>query len=114
LRLEDRIGSITVGKRADLILVGGSAINQHPQIDPAGTLVFQTGSDDVRTVMVDGKIVKRDGVLLGVDLAELTNRADESARAVLERVQATVPQLPGTAPAAFDAVADLVNANLGS
>jgi cytosine/adenosine deaminase-related metal-dependent hydrolase len=114
LRLEDRIGSITVGKRADLILVGGSAINQHPQIDPAGTLVFQTSSDDVRTVLVDGKVVKRDGVLLGVNLAELTNRADESARAVLERVRATVPQLPGTAPAAFDAVVDLVNANLGS
>jgi cytosine/adenosine deaminase-related metal-dependent hydrolase len=114
LRLEDRIGSITVGKRADLILVGGSAINQHPQIDPAGTLVFQTSSDDVRTVMVDGKVVKRDGVLLDVNLAELTKRADESARAVLDRVRATVPRLPGTAPAAFDAVADLVNANLGS
>ena len=114
LRLEDRIGSITVGKRADLILVGGSAINQHPQIDPAGTLVFQTCADDVRTVLVDGKVVKRDGVLLGLNLAELTKRADESARAILERVRTRVPQLPGTAPAAFEEVAGLVNANLGS
>ena len=95
-------------------MVGGSAINQHPQIDPAGTLVFQTCADDVRTVLVDGKVVKRDGVLLGLNLAELTKRADESARAILERVRTRVPQLPGTAPAAFEEVAGLVNANLGS
>ena len=114
LRLEDRIGSITVGKRADLILVGGSAINQHPHIDPVGTLVFQTCPDDVRTVSVDGKIVKRNGVLQGVNLPQLTARADESADAILDRVRATVPQLPGTAPARFDEKADLINMNLGS
>ena len=114
LRLEDRIGSITVGKRADLILVGGSAINQHPHIDPAGTLVFQTCLDDVRTVLVDGKIVKRNGVLQGVNLPQLTARADESADAILDRVRATVPHRPGTAPARFDEIADLINMNLGS
>ncbi|HEY0228885.1 MAG TPA: amidohydrolase family protein, partial [Mycobacterium sp.] len=114
LRLQDRIGSITVGKRADLILIGGSAINQHPQIDPAGTLVFQTCPDDVRTVLVDGKVVKRDGVLPGVNLPDLTKRADVSAEAILDRVRATVPQLPGTAPAAFDELAELITANLRS
>ncbi|WAJ44710.1 amidohydrolase family protein [Mycobacterium sp. Aquia_216] len=114
LRLQDRIGSITVGKRADLIVIGGSAINQHPQIDPAGTLVFQTCSDDVRTVLVDGKVVKRDGVLQGVNLPDLTKRADVSAEAILDRVRATVPRLPGTAPAAFDELAELITANLRS
>ena len=67
------------------ILVGGSAINQHPHIDPVGTLVFQTCPDDVRTVSVDGKIVKRNGVLQGVNLPQLTARADESADAILDR-----------------------------
>jgi cytosine/adenosine deaminase-related metal-dependent hydrolase len=114
LRLEDRIGSITVGKRADLILVGGSAINQHPHIDPVGTLVFQTCPEDVRTVLVDGKVVKRNGVLQSVNLAELTKHADESAHAILDRVRTRVPQLPGNGPAGFDEIAELINANLRS
>ena len=114
LRLEDRIGSITVGKRADLILVGGSAINQHPHIDPVGTLVFQTCPEDVRTVLVDGKVMKRNGVLQSVNLAELTKHADESAQAILDRVRTRVPQLPGTGPAGFDEIAELINANLRS
>jgi hypothetical protein len=58
--------------------------------------------------------MKRNGVLQGVNLPELTKRADESARAILGRVRATVPQLPGTALAGFDEIADLINANLGS
>ena len=62
LGLGDRIGSLTPGKRADVILVGGPAIEQHPRVDPYATLVFQTTAADVRTVLVDGRIVKRDGV----------------------------------------------------
>jgi cytosine/adenosine deaminase-related metal-dependent hydrolase len=112
LRLHDRIGSITVGKRADLIVVGGASIAQHPHIDPAGTLVFQTAANDVRTVLVDGRVVKRDGVLVDVDLAALTARADESARAILDRVRAKVPQLPGTAATGFDGLGELVASNL--
>jgi cytosine/adenosine deaminase-related metal-dependent hydrolase len=114
LGLADRIGSITVGKRADLILVGGLAINQHPHIDPVGTLAFQTCPDDVRTVLVDGKVVKRNGVLEGVKLAELAERADESAHAILGRVHASAQQLPGTPAAAFDQMADLIDMNLRS
>nr|WP_296774121.1 amidohydrolase family protein [Rhodococcus sp. (in: high G+C Gram-positive bacteria)] len=112
LGMQDRIGSITVGKRADLIVVGGPSIRQRPHIDPAGTLVFQTAADDVRTVLVDGKIVKRDGQLVAVDLESLTAQAEESSRAILDRVHAHVPQLPGTPEGTFDGVATLMAANL--
>ena len=40
--LGDRIGSLTPGKQADLIIVGGPGTSQHPVLDAAGTLIFQT------------------------------------------------------------------------
>ncbi|TWF77243.1 cytosine/adenosine deaminase-related metal-dependent hydrolase [Pseudonocardia hierapolitana] len=96
LGLGDRIGSLTPGKRADLILVGGPAIEQHPRVDPYATLVFQTTAADVRTVLVDGRIVKRDGVLTGTDLTALTGQADAAADRILGRARDAGRALPGT------------------
>ncbi len=64
------IGSITPGKRADLVLIknDNSAV-MFPLLNPYGHVVFQTGRGDVHTVMVDGKVVKHDHRLLGIDLA---------------------------------------------
>jgi cytosine/adenosine deaminase-related metal-dependent hydrolase len=98
LGLGDRIGSLTPGKRADLQLVGGGSVEQHPRIDPYATLVFQTTAADIRTVMVDGRIVKHDGVLAGTDLAALTATADIAADAILGRVRDAGVTLPGTPP----------------
>ncbi|TCK24566.1 amidohydrolase family protein [Pseudonocardia endophytica] len=104
LGLGDRIGSLTPGKRADLQLVGGPAIEQHPRIDPYATLVFQTTAADVRTVLVDGRVVKRDGALTGVDTAGLAAEADTAADAILGRVRDAGRALPGTPPGAFEAL----------
>jgi len=104
LGLGHRIGSLTPGKRADLQLVGGGAVEQHPRIDPYATLVFQTTAADVRTVLVDGRVVKRDGVLTGVDLPRLTAEADTAAEAILGRVRDAGRALPGTPPGAFEAL----------
>ncbi|GAA3222273.1 amidohydrolase family protein [Pseudonocardia petroleophila] len=104
LGLGDRIGSLTPGKRADLQLVGGGSVEQHPRIDPYGTLLFQTTAADVRTVLVDGRVVKRDGVLTGVDLPRLTAEADTAAEAILGRVRDAGRALPGTPPGAFEAL----------
>jgi cytosine/adenosine deaminase-related metal-dependent hydrolase len=104
LGLGDRIGSLTPGKRADLQLVGGTGIEQHPRIDPYATLVFQTTTADVRTVLVDGRVVKRDGLLTGVDLPRLAVEADTAAQAVLGRVHAAGHTLPGTPAGAFEAL----------
>lgn len=104
LGLGDRIGSLTPGKRADLQLVGGTGIEQHPRIDPYATLVFQTTAADVRTVLVDGRVVKRDGVLTGVDLPRLAAEADTAAEAILGRAHAAGHTLPGTPAGAFEAL----------
>lgn len=104
LGLGDRVGSLTPGKRADLILVGGPAIEQHPRIDPYATLVFQTTSHDVRTVLVDGRIVKRDGVLTITDREALTAEVDAASDRILGRVRDAGRALPGTPPGAWAAI----------
>jgi cytosine/adenosine deaminase-related metal-dependent hydrolase len=110
----DRIGSLTPGKQADLILVGGAGTSQHPHVDAAGTLIFQTTASDVRTVLVAGRAVKRDGVMTGVDLPRLLEQADTSAEDVLARVRAAVPVLPPTPPGGFAVIGDMAAANLNA
>jgi cytosine/adenosine deaminase-related metal-dependent hydrolase len=102
---EADLGSITPGKRADLVVVGGPGITQHPRHDPAGSLVFQTSAHDVRHVLVDGQFVKRDGALVGLDLAALTAAAEESAAGVLARAEAASGPLADRLGRGFTAIA---------
>jgi len=63
------IGSITVGKKADLVLIKNEQSPvMFPLLHPYGHVVYQAGRGDVHTVMVDGKVVKYDHRLLDVDL----------------------------------------------
>lgn len=104
LGLGNRIGSLTPGKQADVVIVGGGSFEQHPRIDPYGTLVFQTTVHDVRTVLIDGKILKRDGVLVGVDTADLQRQAESAAEGILARVTDAGVELPGTPHGAWEAI----------
>jgi cytosine/adenosine deaminase-related metal-dependent hydrolase len=112
--LGDRIGSLTPGKLADLIIVGGPGSSQHPIIDAAGTLIFQTTTSDVRTVLVAGRAVKRDGVMTALDLPGLLSRAETSAEDVLARVRAVTPVLPPVPPGGFAVIRDMASANLSA
>ncbi|MGH2382102.1 MAG: amidohydrolase family protein [Candidatus Limnocylindria bacterium] len=62
--LADRTGSITPGKRADLVIIDTKAVNVAPVIDPVGAVVCAADISNVRTVMVDGQVVKDDFRLL--------------------------------------------------
>jgi cytosine/adenosine deaminase-related metal-dependent hydrolase len=74
----DRSGSLTPGKKADIVIIDGSAVNVAPIIDPVGAVVCAADISNVRTVMVDGRIVKDDFKLL-VDL-DAPRRAVEASR----------------------------------
>ncbi|KAH7259107.1 uncharacterized protein BKA55DRAFT_562064 [Fusarium redolens] len=63
MRMEDLIGSITVGKKADLILIRCDDIENTPVGDPVGSVVFHSSVKDIDTVIIDGKIKKRNGKL---------------------------------------------------
>ena len=56
----DRTGSITPGKKADLVIIDTKAVNVAPVIDPVGAVVCAADISNVRTVLVDGRVVKDD------------------------------------------------------
>jgi cytosine/adenosine deaminase-related metal-dependent hydrolase len=85
LGLADKIGSITPGKRADLILIRTTDINIAPVGDPYYSIVFSGQPANVDTVVVDGRILCRGGRLTGIDVAKIVLEATASARAIQER-----------------------------
>lgn len=76
LGMEDRIGSLTPGKQADVILVRGDDINTCPVHDPVQTLVFMATPHNVDTVFVAGEVRKRDRKLVYPE-AELRRKLEE-------------------------------------
>ncbi|MGW4796775.1 amidohydrolase family protein [Nonomuraea sp. NPDC004297] len=72
--LDNRTGSITPGKEADLILLRTDDLTVFPVTDPAATVVSAGHPGLVDTVLVAGRVVKRNGELVDVDLAPLRRR----------------------------------------
>jgi cytosine/adenosine deaminase-related metal-dependent hydrolase len=62
--LESRTGSLTPGKKADIVVVDGTSVNVAPVIDPVAAVTLCADVSNVDTVIIDGKIRKRDGKLL--------------------------------------------------
>jgi 5-methylthioadenosine/S-adenosylhomocysteine deaminase len=112
LGLDARIGSLTPGKQADLILVGGDALNMTPRPEPVGSVVVQASAANVHTVLVAGQVVKRDGVLAGVEGARVRRLADESRERIFAAVAAKGPLLPPEPEGFTDALNQLAEANL--
>ena len=79
LGLGDVTGSLTPGKRADLILVRTTDLNIAPLANIEATIVQSASPANVDAVMVDGQFVKRDGRLLHYDVPGIVQRAKESA-----------------------------------
>ena len=88
LGLDDRIGSLEAGKRADLIIVDGSGANQVPRYDVYSLLTYTASGADVRLTMVDGRILYRDGEFTHLDEAAIVAAARGLAARVREVVGA--------------------------
>ena len=67
LGLEGEVGSVEPGKRADLTLVDLSSLHTTPRPDVVSTVVYAAEAADVRTVLIDGRVVLRDGELTTLD-----------------------------------------------
>src|SRR6185437_15840419 len=63
-KLEDKVGSLTPGKRADVIMLDARAINMAPIIDPVAAVTLCADVSNVDTVLVDGKVHKRGGKMV--------------------------------------------------
>lgn len=86
LGLESQIGSLEVGKRADLIVVSTASARMTPIYNPISHLVYAARGEDVATVMVNGRVLMRDRKMLTLDepavLAEARKFADAVRAAV--------------------------------
>ena len=86
LHLEKEIGSLEKGKRADIAIVDLDDLNQTPYYNIYSDLVYSAKASDVRTVIIEGRVVMRDRRLL--TLNEETIKAD--ARRYRERIVSSV------------------------
>ena len=86
LGMEKSIGSLEPGKRADLLIVSMASARQTPLYDPVSHLVYVTRGDDVRTTIVNGRVLMRDRKVLTLDSRQVL--AD--ARATADKVRAAV------------------------
>lgn len=66
--MEDRLGSIEVGKKADLVVVDVHAANMQPVYDPYAALAFAAYPENVRSTVVNGRVVVRDRLVQTADL----------------------------------------------
>jgi 5-methylthioadenosine/S-adenosylhomocysteine deaminase len=90
LGLGDRLGSLEAGKRADLIVVSMSSARQTPMYDAVSHLVYATRGDDVRTTIVNGRVLMRDRKVLTLDEAAVLTEARRAA----DDVRAAVGKTP--------------------
>jgi cytosine/adenosine deaminase-related metal-dependent hydrolase len=85
LGLAERTGSLRKGKRADIIMVDTRAINIAPFTEAAYMLVDSAQAANVDTVLVDGRVLKRNGKLTAIDAGKLLEEASAASEGVRQR-----------------------------
>jgi 5-methylthioadenosine/S-adenosylhomocysteine deaminase len=76
--LERKTGTLTPGKDADIILLRTDRLNVMPMNNAVGAVVTSMGPQNVDTVLIAGKVMKRNGQLVGLDLSRLDRMASEA------------------------------------
>lgn len=84
LGMEDRLGSLEPGKRADLIVVGLDEARLHPMYDAVSHLVYAAKGADVRHSVIEGRVVMRDRTVLTLDEPRVKAEADRLRARILE------------------------------
>jgi 5-methylthioadenosine/S-adenosylhomocysteine deaminase len=82
---EKDLGSIEVGKKADLATVALGRAHTSPMLNVLHALIHMAHPEDVRTVVVDGRVVVERGRVVGVDEEALCAEVQKAARAYLQR-----------------------------
>ena len=85
--IDDKVGSLKPGKRADLIAISTNALNMGVVTDPSHLVLEATGPENVDTVVVDGRILKRGGKLTATDATKVVADARTALAGVRERTK---------------------------
>ncbi len=91
--LDSKIGTLTPGKEADIIMLNANRVNVMPVNDPIGAVVWGMDTSNVDTVFVAGRALKRGGKLLGHDLEQIQRQVYESRDYVVAKSEFKLPQL---------------------
>jgi 5-methylthioadenosine/S-adenosylhomocysteine deaminase len=91
--LEDKVGSLTPGKEADIIMLRTDRINILPVNDPIGAVVWGMDTSNVDSVFIAGKAMKRNGELLYVDWNAVKKMVTESRDYVVKKSGFKLPQI---------------------
>jgi 5-methylthioadenosine/S-adenosylhomocysteine deaminase len=83
--LGDRVGTLAPGRRADVVLVDLTGPHTQPIHDLAATLVHSARAADVRTTIVDGRVLMRDRVLLTLDVQAVVHELADRLPALTAR-----------------------------
>ena len=84
LNLDNLIGSIEVGKRADIVVVDTRKLRYLPIRDPYTALAYCSSGSDVRDVIVDGKLIVEDGRLQTIDTAKLIEEFEKTVSSLFQ------------------------------
>ena len=76
--LDDKIGSLTPGKEADLLMIRASDVNLYPANNAVGVVVQAADRGNIDTVIIGGRVRKSQGKVVGLDMARLKAMVDES------------------------------------
>jgi 5-methylthioadenosine/S-adenosylhomocysteine deaminase len=83
--MSGQLGELRAGARADIILVDVSGFHCQPLHDTAAAIVYSVQPTDVRTTIVDGRVLMRDRQLLTIDAAPLLHEFRERANTITDR-----------------------------
>jgi 5-methylthioadenosine/S-adenosylhomocysteine deaminase len=91
--LDHKVGSLTPGKQADIVLLRTDRLNVTPLNDPITAVVAGMDTGNVDTVLIAGRVMKQGGQLLHVDWPAVMRQADDSRRHVIEKSGFRVPKI---------------------
>lgn len=91
--LESKIGTLTPGKEADIILLNSNRVNVMPVNDPIGAVVWGMDTSNVDSVFVAGCALKRGGKLVGHDLVQIQRMVHQARDYVVSASGFKMPQI---------------------
>jgi 5-methylthioadenosine/S-adenosylhomocysteine deaminase len=84
--LDDRIGSLEPGKRADIVIRSNDVPEAYPLTDPVSQVVYSARSDSIRTVVIDGRVVLDDRASTMLDPQAIFRSVEDARKRVFDRM----------------------------
>jgi 5-methylthioadenosine/S-adenosylhomocysteine deaminase len=84
INMQEKIGTIEVGKQADMVIIDLEKANTTPCYDPIASLVYSGSSENIATVIVNGAIIYNKGKFTHIDEVDILSRAQKKAQEIYQ------------------------------